>query len=479
MKKIFCITIFCLVAVVGAFAQSRESMKRMFDEGRFAEAKPLFEKLLAKSPKNSEYNYWYAACCIETADTVDVEEMLEFAASRNIVKAHWYLGRWYAQQQDYSSAVDSYSEFMDNTKDDSLRRVAQQRMNLCDRLNRMVRNSEVVCFVDSIVVDKESFLAAYRMGGDVGRVATCAGYFGDESLPGHINETERGMDIFFSDENDDDVPLLKLYRRSKVGGAWGKVQPIQGFDTKGNDDYPFMLADGVTLYFASDGEGSIGGYDIFVSRMDIETGRFYRPDNVGMPFNSTANDYMMAVNEVANLGWFATDRNQPPGKVCVYVFVPNADSKRVDVSAIGYSKALEIANLSSIAATQGDDELLRTARRQLALLAYAQDAAAKKDDFLFVVDDLHDCKSLSDFRSERARELFKEWQGRVKQHESDIEQLAALRDEYASSTTAVKNRMKEQILALEGKVEDDAVALRLAEYEIRRLEQEALYGVGN
>lgn len=478
MKRIFYITIFCLAAVAGAFAQSRDAMKRMFDEGCFVEAKPLFGKLLAKNPKNSEYNYWYAACCIETGDTVDVEEMLEFAASRNIFKAHWYLGRWYAQLQDYSSALESYAEFMDNTKDDSLRSVAQQRMNHCDRLNRMVRNSEIICFVDSFVVDKESFLSAYRMGNDVGRVATCAAYFNDESLPGHINETERGMDIFFSDENDNGVPLLKLYRRSKVGDDWGKVQPIMGFDTKGNDDYPFMLADGVTLYFASDGEGSIGGYDIFVSHMDTETGRFFRPDNVGMPFNSTANDYMMAVNEVANLGWFATDRNQPQDKVCVYVFVPNAQGRRVDVSSIGYSKALEIANISSIAATQDNDELLRTARRQLALLAYAQDAAAKKDDFLFVVDDLHDCKSLSDFKSEQARKLFKEWQERVGQHGRDIEQLDALRDEYASSSSAVRSRMKERILLLEGKVEDDAVALRLTEYEIRRLEQEALYGSG-
>ena len=108
--------------------------------------------------------------------------------------------------------------------------------------------------------------------------------------------------------------------------------PVAGFDTGGNDDFPFLLSDGTTLYFASDGEGSIGGYDIFVSRMNTEDGCFLRPDNLGMPFNSPANDYMMAINEVANLGWFASDRNQPQGKVCVYVFVPN--DKRVKVDGI-------------------------------------------------------------------------------------------------------------------------------------------------
>lgn len=476
MKKILSLALLCISFAAGTFAQSRDVVKKMFDEGRFAEVKPLFEKLLAKYPKNSEYNYWYAACCLETNDTVDVEEMLEFAASRKIVKANWYLGQWYAQQQDYYSAVESYGAFIDETKDDSLRNVAQQRLNLYDRLNRMVRNSEVVCFIDSFVVDKEEFLSAYTMGNDVGRIATCASYFGDEALPGHVNETERGMDIYFSDENDADEPLLKLYSRSKVGNSWGKAQPIVGFDTKGNDDYPFMLADGVTLYFASDGEGSIGGYDIFVSRMDTESGRFFRPDNIGMPFNSTANDYMMAINEVANLGWFASDRNQPEGKVCVYVFIPNSEKMRVDVSSMGYAKALEIANISSIAATQGDAEQLRKARQQMALLLYAQDTDEKKTDFLFVVDDLHDYKTLSDFKSKAARELFQEWQQRTGQHLDEIDKLQALRDSYASATSAVKNNLKPQILTLEAKVENDDVALRKMEYEVRRLEQETLYG---
>ena len=468
-----------LAAVSPLLSQSRDAMKKMFDEGRFEESKPIFEKLLAKNPKNSEYNYWYAACCLETADTVDVEEMLEFAASRNIVKAHWYLGYWYFMRQDYSQASEKYGIFVDETKDDSLRNVAQLRMNMCDRLYRMVRNSEIVCFVDSFVVNKEDFLSVYTMGSDVGRVTTCANYFKDPDLPGHLNETQRGMDIFFSDENDDDAPLLKLYRRSKVGDSWGGVHPILGFDTKGNDDYPFMLSDGVTLYFASDGEGSIGGYDIFVSRMDTESGRFFRPDNVGMPFNSTANDYMLAINEVANLGWFVSDRNQPQGKVCVYVFIPNVEKKRVDVATMGYAKALEIANIGSIAATQTDADAVRRAHQQMTMLLFVRETNANNGEFLFVVDDLHDYKSLSEFKSAEARELYREWRERVQQHERDIEQLAALRDGYARSSAAVKHEMRQEILLLERKVEEDDLAIKRMEYEVRRIEQGALYGNEN
>ena len=476
MRKFLSFIILSVFVLTGTFAQNRNTAKALFNAGNFEEAKPMFESLLKKSPKNSEYNYWYAACCIETNDTVDVEAMLEFAASRNIVKAFWYLGDWYSLQQDYSSAVENFGVFIDKTKDDSLRVVAQQRMNLCDRLDRMVCNSEIVCFIDSFVVDKDAFLTAYTMGNDVGRIATCAEYFGDESLPGFVNETERGMDIFFSDENEDSVPLMKLYRRSKMGESWGRVQPIVGFETKGNDDYPFMLADGVTLYFASDGEGSIGGYDIFVSRMNTENGRFFRPDNVGMPFNSTANDYMMAINEMANLGWFVSDRNQPDGKVCVYVFIPNVEKVRVDVASMGYEKALAIANISSIADTQNDETAVRKARQQMAMLMYSRETNRKKVDFLFVIDDHNDYNSLDDFKSEAARNLFHEWQKRTEQYNKELGQLDALRQEYASSSSSVKAKMKERILALESRVENEFSALKSVEYEIRRLEQETLYG---
>ena len=470
MKRVIALYLLCFVAVAAVFAQSRSTMKSMFDEGRFVEAKPIFEKLLAKNPGNSEYNYWYAACCLETGDTVNVQEMLEFAASRNIVKAHWYLGQWYQMQQDYSLASENYAMFIDGVKDDSLRQVAQQRLNLCDRLGRMVRNSEMVCFIDSFVVDKDNFLSAYTMGGDVGRITTCAEYFGDATLAGHLNETQRGMDIFFSDENDSATPQLKLYRRSKEGDAWGRVQPIVGFDTKGNDDYPYMLADGVTLYFASDGQGSIGGYDIFVSRMNIEEGDFHSPDNVGMPFNSTANDYLMVIDEVSNLGWFATDRNQPEDKVCIYVFVPNAGKKRVNVDEIGYERALAIANLTSIADTQDDEELVSNARRQMTMLIYAQEVARSNGDFLFVIDEFSTYRSLDDFKNNEARELFKEWQAAVKAHDNDIRMLNKYRDEYASASDEKKENMRETILNLESKIEGDDRVLELKEYAVRRLE---------
>ena len=234
-----------------------------------------------------------------------------------------------------------------------------------------------------------------------------------------------------------------------------------------------MLADGVTLYFASDGEGSIGGYDLFVTRLDTETGRFLRPDHLAMPFNSTANDYMLAINEVANLGWFASDRNQPEGYVCVYVFVPNPDNETYEAN--DFDELLSYSKIASLAATQTDENVLRKARQQLTMLLYEQNTASRKGDFLFVIDDRFEYKSLSEFKSMKARSLFTEWQKRSKAQRQNVKLLQQKRDEFAAANVAVKNRMRNAILTLERKVESEEEALKRMELDIRRLEQEVLY----
>ena len=51
---------------------------------------------------------------------------------------------------------------------------------------------------------------------------------------------------------------------------------------------------------------------------------------MGFPFNSYANDYMLVIDETCNVGWFASDRYQPEGKVCIYTFIPNESRNPYD-----------------------------------------------------------------------------------------------------------------------------------------------------
>lgn len=477
--KLFSTKRYIALALLGLFMlgvanaqNTRANAKKLFEEKRYAEALPVLERLLKKSPRSGEYNYWYAVCCYMTGDTaVNIEEKLKYAASRKVTDAYDQLGDIYKNNCRYKEAIDCYDSFLEESDDDDKIAATEEKWTHTKELLRMLKNTEKVCIVDSFIVDKTKFLSAYRCGRDVGVISMASAYFGKQDAPGTIAETERGTDLYFSQRvAKDSLSFLKIFHSSKNGDKWSDASQLKGYETNGNDITPFMSADGTTFYFASDGEGSIGGYDIFVTRYDSESGAFMRPSNLGMPFNSEANDYMMVINEIANLGWFATDRRMPDNKVCVYVFVPNAIREVYDFEAEDYNRILRLSQLQAIAETQTDQNTLRKARQQLMMLLYEQQGNQQEGDFLFVIDDMTNYTRLSDFHNSKAREMFIKWQKRKTQYSKDIITLDKKREQYAEAASSYKVRLRSDLSALEKRLEMEDEALQRLEKDIRNTE---------
>ena len=81
-----------------------------------------------------------------------------------------------------------------------------------------------------------------------------------------------GNKCYFSDENANG--LMQLYTLDKLGEDWSDPLALKGINEGISEaNYPFMMTDGTTFYFAAKGKESIGGYDIFVTRADSENGR--------------------------------------------------------------------------------------------------------------------------------------------------------------------------------------------------------------
>lgn len=59
-----------------------------------------------------------------------------------------------------------------------------------------------------------------------------------------------------------------------------------------NEIFPVLSRNGRTLYFASDGMPGMGGYDLFYSQLDDETGEWSVPENMGFPYSSTGDDLL-------------------------------------------------------------------------------------------------------------------------------------------------------------------------------------------
>ena len=238
------------------------------------------------------------------------------------------------------------------------------------RITNMREMTQQILIIDSIVADKDQVMAQIHLSEDAGQLMTSKTFTG-KAVSGQAFVNEMGNKAYLS--LPDDSLKQQLYTCDLLAGEWSQPEALQGLnDGLIETSYPYMLADGQTLYFAGQGEESIGGYDIFFTRYDAHSGRFLKPENLGMPFNSEANDYLYVIDEYRQLGYFVTDRRQPEGKVCIYIFVPAESRQTYDAGVYSEQQIRDFAAITRIADTWTDKKAREAAMARLKAVNSAQ-----------------------------------------------------------------------------------------------------------
>jgi hypothetical protein len=259
-----------------------------------------------------------------------------------------------------------------------------------------------------------------------------------------------------------------------IANEWSVPTPLKGFNEEENDnfDFPFMLTDGITMYFAAENSESIGGYDIFMTRYDADTQQFLVPDNIGMPFNSPANDYLYVIDEFNNLGYFVSDRNQPVDSVCLYTFIPNEKRSIYNIDVLGEEKLRSLAKINSIKDSWTNPAIVKEAQKRLLETRNAKKGEQQKRDFEFILNDQHTYYTLSDFKKQKAKEKAQWWLESQKDLQARSQELDRLRARYVSGTDTQKAQIAPQIRLNEEKLEQIESEIHDLEKEIRKLELE-------
>ncbi len=472
LKRLYIVLILLIMGNI-AYAQTLQQGRDLFNKKDYAAAKPIMLKYLNQKTDDASRNFWYGVCCYETGEEDKSISYLEKAAEKKIIKAYRYLGEYYQKREVYALAIENYERFVSGMKaDKELHNVETEnlyshRADSLKTLYHMIRNTQIICFVDSFVINKADLMHFYMLDESAGSFHKYSEFF-DSPEEGEVFLPEMGTNVLFSRRGQDS--LYRLYERYKSFDKWIDETPLKGTESRGNVRYPFLENDGVTIYYAADGPESLGGLDIFISRRNLNTGNFLVPENLGMPFNSEANDYFCVIDEVNNLGWFATDRRQPEDTVCVYVFVPD-NSRKVYNYELGDTAAIHrAARLISIHESQTDPELIRTARQKLTLLAYSLNEEKEQGSFLFVIDDLTDYHELSNFRNPEAHDLFIKWTRLKEKYAEESARLEEQRNAYQEASKAEKEQMTPSLLKLESEVMTMEREIRDTEIKVRNTE---------
>ena len=304
------------------FAQTATQAETFFNSKKYSEAKSIYENLLRKKPNDFLLNYKYARCCYELKNDELAIKHFETAVPK-FPQSNIYLAELYYNNYMFEQAAQAYKSHISSL--DSLDKQIlgfNKKLKTAELGAKLIRRVEDITIIDSIVVNKTEFLKFYKIGKEFGTIDQKRLKLNNRQVIDKISfTTQRNDRMFFSDSirNNTDI-----FSSIKLLNEWSLPTSLSSkINTDANENYPFLLLDGITMYFASDGVNSLGGYDIFVTKYSSVSQDYLQPENIGFPFNSFANDYMMIVDEQNNLAWFATDRNQPSTKVAIYKFIFN------------------------------------------------------------------------------------------------------------------------------------------------------------
>jgi hypothetical protein len=336
-----------------------------------------------------------------------------------------YLGELYFNAYRFDESVMAYQTYVSTLKpDDSKIPEYQRKIKLAENVARLLAKVDDIAIVDSIVVNKSDFLRFYKFSSELGSLKQEQIKLANRKPVDKITYTTQRQDrVYYSDSIHGQMNIFTSY---KLLDTWSEPVSVSDvINTRANENYPFVLLDGVTVYFASDGENSIGGYDLFITRFTPSTNTYLVPENIGFPFNSPANDYMMVIDEQRKLGWFATDRNQTNGKVIIYTFVPNEVRNTVRSEDKDYIR--RVAQLKVYRKTTLTDTGNQLPEQN-------QETESEKQ-FEFIVNDSVVYTHPDQFRSEGGAKLWQEIHTLSVAHKKALLELSEKRNQYSNAET--------------------------------------------
>lgn len=353
----------------------------MFENEQYVEATPLYSHILSLEPLVLEWNFRYGACLLYNSG--DKSEGLRYLnAAVNDPKmdprAHYFRGRALHLDYQFDAAKKEYQTYLNKRVKKDERYPVEREIQMCESGKKLLTTFTDIIVTNKQQIGEESFYQIYSdsktIGGQIIRQYDFQSKI--DKKKGHVPTVHfppQAKMIFYSSYGDDDANGLDIYMRIRLpNGKWGEPQPVRGgVNSPQDEDFPFLHASGKYLYFSSKGHNSMGGYDVFMSRLDPNTNQFGPAENVDFAISSPDDDLFYVVDSAYQNAYFASARSSQDGMLHVYKVkvarVPlqevivmgsftseiNPDDQKVSVKLIKHSNNQELETIPVTAARGG------------------------------------------------------------------------------------------------------------------------------
>ncbi|HTE32159.1 MAG TPA: OmpA family protein [Chryseolinea sp.] len=146
--------------------------------------------------------------------------------------------------------------------------------------------------------------------------------------------TPDGKTIYFASDRMGGQGGLDIFKTTlQANNTWSApVNLGTAVNSKANEDAPFIHPDQKTLFFTSDGHNTMGGRDIFVTRLN--NNKWTSPENMGYPVNTTVNDNYFTLIADGTRAYFSSDRKGGMGGQDIYYIDLPAESANIPLTML-------------------------------------------------------------------------------------------------------------------------------------------------
>ena len=329
-------------------ASSENDLKKQADKAFTAEnyetALNPYSQLLSLHPTDVNLNYRFGVCLLLAGkEKANAASFLENASKSQTVPVDvWYfLGRAYMVIANFNGAIyalEKYSALKPKQKKNDVEALIAN----CKNANDLRKTPKQMSILDEREENINGFYTFFDFTNAGGRLVPAA----DQFLTSADQEKQKDPVMFIT--NDKQTIYISSYGkrtdqgkdlyviRKMANGQWSEPQNLgTTVNSPLNEDYPALDRDGRTLYFASKGYNSIGGYDIFKSVLDLNSGQWSVPENLGIPVNTIDDDMFFLTDGKGNRVTYATTNRAEKNKLNIRkAELPGIASSMVRISGV-------------------------------------------------------------------------------------------------------------------------------------------------
>jgi hypothetical protein len=313
-------------------AQSEEELKKqaeqLFEDEDYIKAYKSYSQLVSNHSTDPLYNYRLGVCMIYAEP--DKKKSFSYLNRAYNNRAElpkdvaFFLGKAYHINYLFDEAIRFYNQFKQEAPGSMQKKLQVDReIRACGNGKRLLSTITDLEVLTKKQLNEADYFRSYDLSSVGGKLLVKTDNFKtnvdkkkkDKSI---LYSTKAGDRVYFSSYGENTLNGRDIYYKERIaGGEFGKPVLVSGINTEFDEDYPFIQPDGKTIFFASKGHNSMGGYDIFRSDFNEATQSWSTPKNLEFPINSPDDDYLFVTDSSEKIAYFSTGRYSPPGKIDV------------------------------------------------------------------------------------------------------------------------------------------------------------------